>query len=499
MAISLQRYVDIISGVGAGAAVSTRELIGRFFTTNDLVPTDSQVSMTTAGDVATYFGSDSEEYERAVFWFGWTSKSVTSPKKISFARWSDEDVPSTIYGKVGTYNLADFTGVTDGDFTLTLGGSTAAVTGVALNLAASLADVAAAVETAIQENSEGGAAWTGATVTYNATRGSFDFVSGDTGNDTIAVTAGTTDDIASLLGWLDGAILSNGQDTQTITEVLTTSADASNNFGSFTFIDELTLDEVTEAAEWNLAQNVMFKYSVAVTPANASAWEDALGNIGGTTLTLSDVEGQYPEQMPMMILAATNYNSINGTQNYMFQQFNLTPSVSTNANADIYDNLRINYYGQTQTAGQLISFYQRGVMMGLPTDPLDQNTYANEIWLKDALSASIMTLLLALPKVSANSTGRSQILGNIQGVITQAVLNGTISIGKPLTDTQKSYITSLTLDDKAWQDVFNRGFWIDVNIESFVEDSVTRYKAVYTLIYSKDDIIRKVEGRDILI
>lgn len=499
MAISLQRYVDVTSGVGAGAAVANRELIARLFTTNDLVPTDSVVTFTTASDVATYFGSDSDEYKRAVFYFGWTSKDITAPQKIGFARWSDEDVPSTIYGKVGTYDLATFTPITDGDFTLTLGGSTAAVTGVALNLAESLADVAAAVETAIQANSGGGIAWTGATVTYNATRGSFDFVSGDTGDDTIAVVAGTTTDIASLLGWLDGAILSNGQDTQTITEVLTVSADATNNFGSFTFVAELTLAEVTEAAEWNLAQNVMFMYSVAVSAANASAWSAALDGIGGTGLTLSIVADEYPELIPMMVLAATNYNGVNSTQNYMFQFFNLTPAVTNNANADTYDGLRVNYYGQTQTAGQLISFYQRGVLMGLPTDPLDMNTYANEIWLKDAMSSSIMTLLLALSKVSANSTGRSQVLSSIQGIITQAVTNGTISIGKPLTDAQKSYITSLTNDNQAWQEVFNSGFWVDVNIESFVEDSVTRYKAVYTLIYSKDDVIRKVEGRDILI
>ena len=34
--------------------------------------------------------------------------------------------------------------------------------------------------------------------------------------------------------------------------------------------------------------------------------------------------------------------------------------------------------------------------MGLSTDPLDMNTFANEQWLKDAAGVSIMNLLLAV-------------------------------------------------------------------------------------------------------
>jgi hypothetical protein len=41
--------------------------------------------------------------------------------------------------------------------------------------------------------------------------------------------------------------------------------------------------------------------------------------------------------------------------------------------------------------------------MGLATDPVDMNVYANEIWLKDAAGAAILSLLLSLGKVSANA------------------------------------------------------------------------------------------------
>jgi hypothetical protein len=497
--IPISRYVAITSGVVGAAAVPERELIGRFFTENPLAPTDTVLEFESAADVGTYFGSTSDEYKRAVFYFGWVSKNDTAPQKISFARWANVDVASTIYGNVATYSVSQFTSVTTGDFTLTLGGFTHHLTGIDTHLAGSLATVATDIQTAIQAFSGGGTAWTSATVTYNSTRKSFDLVSGDVGDDTIAVTAGVVVDMAALLGWETGAIFSNGQDAQTITEVLTASASTSNNFGSFTFIPSLTLDEVTEAAEWNNAQNVQFIYSVAVSAANASAWNAALADIGGVTLTLAPLSTEYPEEAPMMIFAATDYEKRNSVQNYEFQQFNLTQSVSTTANADLYDGLSINYYGQTQNAGQLISFYQRGVMFGLPVDPIDQNLYANEIWLKAAMTSSLMTLLLALSQLSANATGRAQVLTIIQGVINRGLTNGVISVGKTLSDIQKAYITNATGDNLAWHQVQNNGYWIDAEVVPYVESLVTKYKIVYTLIYSKDDVIRKIEGSDQLI
>ena len=185
----------------------------------------------------------------------------------------------------------------------------------------------------------------------------------------------------------------------------------------------------------------------------------------------------------------------------MFQQFaGLTPSVQTTADAATYDAIRVNYYGRTQTAGQFIDFYQRGVLTGLATAPTDQNVYANEQWLKDAAGAAIMTLLLSLGRVSANAQGRSQLVAILQSVIDRALFNGTISVGKTLNPTQKLYISELSGDDLAWHQVQNIGYWLDVNFEQVVaQDSSISFKAVYTLIYSKDDAIRKVEGTHVLI
>jgi transposase len=71
--------------------------------------------------------------------------------------------------------------------------------------------------------------------------------------------------------------------------------------------------------------------------------------------------------------------------------------------------------------------------------------------------------------------------------------------GKELTNTQKAYITQITGDNTAWQRVQLNGYVLTVELSQQVINGATKYIAEYTLVYSKGDSIRKVEGRHILI
>lgn len=511
MALDISRYVDITSGVGAGATVARRDLILRLFTDNTLLPPGTFLEFTSAAAVGVYFSTTSEEYLRAVYYFGWVSKNITRPQKISYARWVSASSAPRIYGQVKTQVLGTYTAITNGSFGMTIGSDVNTFTALDFSGASDLAGVAAVLQTAIRTKT--GTQWTAATVTYNAVRGSFDFVGGSavaTSVFSVQQGVGGTP-IAITLGWLpaatlvngvyvDGAIMSKGALAEDTDDALTASAAVSNNFGSFVFMADITLDQAISAANWNKTQNVRYMFNVATTLALYSTWSNTstgLGAIGGTSLTISETANEFPEQFPSMIEAATNYSAANSVQNYEFQMSALTPSVSTDSVANGLDAARVNYYGSTQTAGQIINFYQRGVLFGLPTDPLDMNVYANEQWLKDAAEAAILTLLLSLAKVSANTQGRSQILTTLQSVIDEALNNGTISVGKTLTTTQKLYISEITGDSNAWQQVQTIGYWVDCVIVA--SGSPLEYTAVYTLVYSKDDIIRKVEGRNVLI
>src|SRR6202041_2034582 len=113
--------------------------------------------------------------------------------------------------------------------------------------------------------------------------------------------------------------------------------------------------------------------------------------------------------------------------------------------------------------------------------------------------AALLGLLLALTQVPANNTGRGLILNQMQSIINLALLNGVISVGKTLNNTQILYITQVTGSNTAWQQVQNQGYWVNVVITSAVVSGVTTYTATYTLIYSKDDVVQSITGSNILI
>lgn len=495
MTISISRYVDISSGVGGGASVAQRELIGRLFSDNPRTPADSVAEFTSADDVAAYYGATSEEALRAIFYFGYISKSVGSPRKISFARWAKVANEARIYGRRAGTTLAQFQAIAAGDVILTVGGQTANLPNIDLTAANSLTAVAAAVQAAIR--AAAGTQFASALVAYDAVAGTFNFTSSLEQAADITVSG----DLADLLGWTGvGVVLSPGVTAESITAALSRSAEGSNNFGAFAFALDLTDDEIVEAATWNAAQNVAYMFLGRVTATNAANVMAEVIGLSGAGITLAPDTTQYDELLPAAVLAATRYERRGSVQNYMYQQAALSPKVSSDADADSYDSLRVNYYGATQTGGQTISFYQRGVLCGPSTAPVDMNTYANEMWLKDAAQSALMGLLLAVPRVPANAAGRGMVLASLQDPIDRALINGTISVGRFLTPAQKVAIETLTGDPLAFHQIESVGYWVDVVMEPFTtSDGRTEWKAVYTLVYAKDDAVRKVEGSHALI
>jgi hypothetical protein len=490
MAISIRKYVDITSGVGGGASVRTRELISRVFTPNPILSPDTVYEFTALDDVLAYFPSSSAEYAYASKYFGFVSKSITQAKKISFARHANAASFASITGAKVKTTLAQFNTITAGGFSFVLDTVTIAVTGVNLTSAANFAAVAAAVQAAAIT-----AGVTGAVVSYDAVAAKFKMQTG--AGMVIALPAATP--LATLLGF-DTGIASNGAAVTSLTDTLTVSADTSTNFGSFTFLATLTLADHQEVGVWNTAQNVMYTYFVRVLAANESAWSAGLIDYSGVSLNL------YIDATDWLIagVAATNaaidYTAANSTINNMYHSYDAPITVTTTARSNALDLLRVNYQGVTQPAGQQIKFYQRGTLMGLATAPTDLNVYTNETWFKDAVVASIMSLFLSATKVSANNRGAAQIRAQIISVVQTALLNGTVSVGRTFNQTQKAYINTLTADPKAFITMQQAGYWLDVRLVQITTGSgAVEWQANYTLLYAKDDVIRKVNGTHALI
>ena len=88
----------------------------------------------------------------------------------------------------------------------------------------------------------------------------------------------------------------------------------------------------------------------------------------------------------------------------------------------------------------------------------------------------------------------------LQGTVDQALLNGSITVGRDLTAVQQIFIAEQTGQEDAWQQVQNAGYWLDAQIQSTTtSDGRVEFVANYTLIYLKDDAIRKVNGTHTLI
>lgn len=493
MAINQNRYVDITSGVGGVSAASRRELIGRILTTNQLAPTGQVLEFSELSQVGAHFGTESNEYAMAAKYFSYISEDIVSPDKISYARYSTSALPAQLISTAAIPVLSSFTQVTNGGMTLSFGGKSFPLTGLDFSSATSLSAVAGVVEAAI------GAA--GANAQFSG--GRFVLSTTETGNVEIEAASAPDSpytDVSTLFGW-DAAsmpIISNGASASTLASELDRIDNLNNNFGSFAIVESAGLsdDQIKEVAAWVDAGNVKYMWSVPVTQATAQGVANLVNGKNGVALTLSSGD-DYAEIAPMAIMAATDYSRRNAATNYMYKQFDAEATVTTDAQADVYDTMLVNYIGATQQAGRLIAFYQRGFLQG---EIADMGVYANEIWLKDAIITECLNRFISLKKIPANSSGKVTMTLAVQGVIEEALANGTILSEKTLTNNQIAYITQVSGDSDAWMQVQNSGYWFDAQIKQRQNSAgITEYYFDYILIYSKGDSVRKVEGSDILI
>ena len=493
MSISIERYVSITSGVTGAQAVAQRELIGLRFSTDPKVPVGSHVVVANADDALNYFGAASDEYKFAVQYFGYTSPPPASkPERLRFAALVDVARPARIYGEDVATTLAEFQAVTAGALTVTLAGVTANLTGVNLSTAVSLADVATAVTTAIAGE------FAGSVVSYDALSGTFNLTTGSIGTAKITVTSTA---LSELLGWGAGAILSPGSAALSPLESLRAAEQVTDSFGSFSFGATLTTSEIVEVARYNASLNLKYMYLQSVTPATAQAVSAAVLSIPSVGLVLNATAGEFKESIPQAIMAATNYSRRSATVNYMYRQVGgMTSDVSTDDGADLYDALRVNFFGNTANASREISFFQKGFLCGGATDALDMGVHANEQWLKAYLTARLLSLQLSLGKIPANNEGRGYVLAQVTDAANLAKFNGTILPGKTLTTAQQIATTQITGDADAWRDVQINGYWADAAVvERTGEAGVTEYVIQYTLVYSKNDVVRKIQGSHNLI
>lgn len=490
MAIKSTEYVFITSGV-VGASVAQQELIGRRFTEDPRVPVNS-ILRVSSGEADTFFGAQTAEAAFARQYFGIVLPApISRPGALQFAAYAPSGRVPRVYGRGITATVADFVANTGQTLTLDLGGSPE--TTAAINLAAvvTFADVASAVQAAIRALT--GSQYASATVTYDALSGSFNLAGTTAAPAAVSVAVGG---LATLLGWNGlGVILSPGIGAQTPLEAFQAAEQITDSFGSSSFDSTIALADALPVAQYVAGENVKYMQFWSVTENDFATWSAAMIGIASNGLVLNRTASEYKESIPQGIQAASDYDIRNGGRvNYMFRQAGLTPDVTETQESRTLNASRVNYYGRTAVFGQQIDFFQRGYLMGGQTAPLDMGVHSGEQWLKSFCTSKFFALLLGTRGIPTNNDGRGAILAAVRSAIAQAFINGVLSVGKTLTSTQIEVVTQITGDPLAYLEVQNKGYWADVVMAEEVNDGVTEYVAKYTLVYSKADMIRRVEG-----
>lgn len=278
------------------------------------------------------------------------------------------------------------------------------------------------------------------------------------------------------------------------------SRNANKNFGSFSIEDLQNEDqiELTKLKDYHLAYNVLHQLFIAVdTKVGIAALPvyTTFKDVPMTGFILSETANEYKEVIPAGLIDATDFEGRNTVNQVMYRQASgMTADVDNDVDKLALDSLLVNYYGVTSVNATPLSFFQKGNLQGTVADPRDMMVAACEQWIKGKVSSDLINTLVA-SRIPANLDGKTRIRTIItNGAVASALRSGAILKLKDLTPLQKEVIFDMSGDELAAMDVFNNGFWLDVEIRTAVVDGIEEKHAHYVLIYAKADFVRRIQG-----
>lgn len=325
------------------AASSTGQSLTCLFGASTVLPSGERFGLyTNLAAVGATFPQNSPEYLAAQVFFGQQAGMLMIARMFAAA------VPAEIIGAVTGKQLADFHTINNGSLSISIDGVAENIVGIDLTGAASLAGVAAAIQTAID------ATKAGVTVSYSGTQ--FILRSGTTGvTSTLAVAtaapAGT--DLAPLLGFRaqDQPILTQGQAAETVAQSLA-AVYALNPFYFLSLVYSPVDADIEAAATWALAQGCVLGYTTSAPGCPVAATNTDIGSVLKTS-TNNRVIGAFDlaGNNPFLIVSALARRSMidyTGTDTDEILMFKQLPGCSvSNINTTqrkALDGKNLNYY-----------------------------------------------------------------------------------------------------------------------------------------------------------
>lgn len=389
------------------------------------------------------FATTTEAWKMANAFFAQTPRATTMAIAKAF---TTAQAGFMVGGNLGT--ISAFNAVSDGEFSITIDGTQADITGLDFSLDADLDAVATRIQSALQAVATGG--FTSATAVNS--NGQILITSGTTGAlskvsflSTIATPTGTDISGATLLNARQGVATSTDGYTPTdIAGEIALIGEASTCSGRFVYAWALeasyrdTADQVTASGALQAKTAILGLVSNSLTALDPASTTDIgfLTNASGDFRTFtfwSDQPDEYPEVALLSYALHVNYANVNSTITTKFKDlFGITPSAITESELTVLQAKRYNVLTRVGNTSRTVRDGTEAHNDWFIDDLINLDNF------KEELQVAVYNVFLREKKVPYTEGGVSLLRLAIRQICVLYVLNGTFAERRVLDTTREA-------------------------------------------------------------
>lgn len=452
----------VLAGTGQDLAFN-----GLFLDTNAVIPTNTLVTFRDASSVSDYFGASSAEYRAARVYFNGYNNSFIKPTALYFWRANTASVPAFIRGKAFRASeidsmIAAIQGADGGSATVSYSGNTVSVDEAATAAITAPSGAAEYLTAALKDTD------IPAVCTWNPVLSCF-ILTAPAGNIAAGKSLGITGALAAAMG-LDAASAAASSLSalgETYTSILNNVTESTQNFVTYSTIDEVSKDDALLLASWSNDQyngSNQFLY-VWWSTDNALKTEDASGTAAAALadagyIGTAGVYGAVEYAAFLMgAIASIDWDRTNGAITLAYKaQSGLAANVTVKAEAANLTANGVNFMGDYASRNDNFILFQPGQTFGA-WKWID--AYINSCWLNNALQVQILAGMEMAGRVPYNTIGYSRIRAWCADVIDRALNNGVIDRNVNISQTQINELINEAGEDISTE-LYNNGYVLQI-------------------------------------
>lgn len=468
------------------------ELNGLLLSNSALLPAHYVYPFSSADSVSNYFGAESPEASLASNYFLADDNKQKVPTVLYFYRANTGSIAAWVRGGTVSAKISAFQAVTDGALTLTINGQKIELTAISLADANSYSAVAAAIQAKLEASSSG------STVTYNPNFSAFIITSGTTGEESTidyATVPASGTDLGALMALyeMDGALLSQGANTESMSESMQAAIKSNQNWVTFMPVFQETDQQKEDLATWCNSKGTRFAYIAnesnqnALIPNNAACFGQHVKDFTGIFNTYNT---KAFASLAMGFAASMDLERTGGRKTFAYRsQEGLAFTVDDADDARALLGNGYNFYGSYATASEEFSLAQNGQISGKATW---FDTYLGQIWLKARMQAAWITTLQNSNTLPFNQDGYTAIYASSMDVINAGIDAGLIVKGVALSAQQKNQVNREAGLDIS-EALYTQGWYLHVP-DASTATRVARGPAQPNFWYCDGGSIQSIQG-----